>query len=140
MALFRKKTIIRPKSPLGLALLRYDDIIKKDMKGIIKAASSKKALNPKRGKAVFDGSSYKLDNIIEDISKENLKVDYRSDKIRYLLIDMINMLKTFFVKAIEYDFDSDRIEGSKYSASLAKVSSMREDIKKRMKDIESDYI
>ena len=140
MPLFRRKKIVRPKSPLGMALLRYDNIVNKELKGIIKTINSKKAVNSKKGKAVFDGASYKLDYILEDISKENLKVDYRSDKIRYILIDTINMLKTFFAIAIQYDFDTERIEENKQSGSLEQIASMREDIKKKMKDIESDYI
>lgn len=140
MALFKRKKIIRPKSPLGLALLRYDDIVNKEMKGIIKAVSSKKVLNPKKGKTVFDSSNYKLDYILEDISKENLKVDYRSDKIRHMLIDMINMLKTVFASAIQYNFDPERIEVNKQSGSLDQVALIRENIKKKMKDIESDYV
>ncbi len=140
MALFRRKKIIRPKSPLGMALMQYDAIINMEMKGIIKSIISKKAVNPKRGKAIFDGASHKLDFILEDISKENLKTDYRSDKIRYMIIDMINTLKSFFEKALQDDFDPDKINSYNRPCSLGQVRSTREDIKKKMKDIESDYL
>ncbi len=140
MALFRRKKITRPKSHLGMALFKYDNIINKDIKGIINSINSKKAVNPKRGKAIFDGASNKFDFIVEDISKENLKIDYRSDKIRYMIIDMINILKTFFEKALQHDFDPEKIKEYNLPGSLGKVLSLRENIKKKMKDIESDYL
>jgi hypothetical protein len=110
------------------------------MKGIIHSINSKRAVNPKRGKAIFDGAIHRFDFILDDISKENLKIDYRSDKIRYMIIDMVNMLKTFFEKALQYDFDPEKIKGYGLSGSLKKALSIREDIKKKMKDIESDYL
>ena len=140
MPLFKTKKIISPKNPLGIALFHYDNIIKKEMGGIIKSISSKKEINPKRGKTIIDSANYKLDYILEDVSKENLKIDYRSDEIRYMIIDMINMGKTFFDKALQYDFNPEKIEENKHSGSLEQIQSLREDIKKKMKDIESDYL
>jgi len=106
--LFRRKKIIRPKNPLGMALFQYDNIIKKELGSILKTLSSRKSINPSRAEAILDKSMYKLDYILEDLSKDNLKIDYRSDKIRYIIIGMIKDLKNYFEKAREYNFDGER--------------------------------
>ena len=97
-------------------------------------------MSPNRADAILGRSIYKLDYILEDISKENLKIDYRSDKIRYDIIDMINTLKTFFDKTKEYNFEGERINLDKKIAGPDKINELREALKKKMKDIESDYL
>ena len=100
MPLFKRKKIERPKNPLGMALYQYDNIIKKDLGGLLKALSAGKNINLARAEAVLGRAVYKLEYILEDISKENLKIDYRSDKIRYMIIEMIEDLKKYFEKVI----------------------------------------
>jgi len=140
MPLFRRKKIVRPKNPLGMALFQYDNIIKKELGGFLKALSSGKSMSPSRAEAILDKSIYKLDYILEDLSKDNLKIDYRSDKIRYIIIDMIGDLKKYFEKARENSFDGERLGRDRNLKGPDKINEDREDLKKKMKDIESDYL
>ncbi len=140
MPLFRRKKIIRPKNPLGMALYQYDRIVDKEVAGFLKALAVGKSLSPGRGNAIIESSIYKLDYILEDISKENLKIDYRSDKTRYGVIEMINELKKYFSKAKERNFDGEQLQNDKTIKNPAEIAELREKIKKKMKDIESDYI
>ncbi len=140
MALFRRKKIEKPKSPLGSALYKYDDILKKDLKRVLDRINTKGKLNPVRASIVIEGAVGKFDVILNDLSRENLKIDYRSDKIRYLIIDMINGLKTFFSEAKALDYDPVKMEENKKLAGMSEVVKIREIIKGKMKDIESDYL
>jgi hypothetical protein len=140
MPLFRRKRIERPKNPLGLALFQYDNIIKKELGGLLKTLAAGKSVNPSRALAVLGKTEYKLDYILEDISKENLKIDYRSDKTRYMIIDMIQGLKTYFEKAREFGFNGERLELDKKVKGPNEIAQVREHLKKKMKDIESDYL
>jgi hypothetical protein len=138
MALFKRKKITKPKSPLGAALYEYDNIFKKELKSRADVLKAGKTLSPRRAGALMERTFYRLDFILEDISKKNLKIDYRSDKIRYMIIDMIENLKSFFEKAKAQDFDPGKMD----KTALGKLSvsiNTREEIKKKMKDIESDY-
>lgn len=140
MPLFRRKKVERPKNPLGMALLQYDNIIRKELGGLLKTLGAGKNMNPARAEAMLDRSEYKLDYIIEDISKENLKIDYRSDKTRYMIIDLIKQLKKYFAKAREFSFNGERLELDKKIKGPKEIADMRESLKKKMKDIESDYL
>jgi|GEM_PF-678196 len=140
MPLFKRKKIERPKNPLGMALFQYDNIIKKELDGILKSLGAGKSMNPSRAEALLDRTEYKLDYIIEDISKENLKIDYRSDKTRYMIIDMIQGLKDYFAKARQSGFNGERLLLDKKVKGPAEMAQQREDLKKKMKDIESDYV
>jgi hypothetical protein len=140
MSLFKRKKIERPKNPLGMALFQYDNIIKKELGGILKTLSSGKKLKPSKADAVISRPEYKLDGILDDISKENLKIDYRSDKTRYMIIKMIEDLKKYLLKARENDFDGAKLDGSKNLKGPEKINEDREKLKKKMEDIESDYL
>jgi len=139
VALFRRKKVGIPKNPLGYKLYNYDNIIRKDLKKIIAEMMSKKKINARRANIILEDAFSKFDTILDDLSKENLKIDYRSDKIRYMIIDMINKLKSFFNKAKTYDFNPLKIENNKKSPGLEEIMEIREVIKVKMKDIESDY-
>lgn len=139
MALFRRKKVGRPKNPLGYALYQYDNIIRKDLKKIIAGILVKKKLNTRNTSIILEDAFSKFDTILDDLSKENLKIDYRSDKIRYMIVDMINKLKSFFNKAKTHDFNPLKIEKDEKSPGLEEIMEMREVIKVKMKDIESDY-
>jgi len=140
MRLFKRKKIERPKNPLGYALYKYDNIINRDLKKIIKSLTLKKKLNFKKVNTVLEDVFYKLNIILDEISKDNLKIDYRSDKIRNFMIDMIQSLKDYFNRAKTYNFEPEKIENGETIISLDLILNKREKIKKKMKDIESDYI
>jgi len=63
-----------------------------------------------------------------------------SDKVRYLIIDMVNKFKCFFNKAKSCDFIPEKIQSTITVEYLNSVFNEREKIKKKMKDIESDYL
>ena len=136
---FRKK-IERPKNYLGNILYRFDNIYNKDLKNIIKDISSKKRLNPKRADFILNDAFKNLDSILEDISRENFKTDYRGDKIRDVIIEMINKLKKYFKVIKEFDFDAKNFEIREEVSFLDFVGQTRTLLKKKMKEIESDYL
>ena len=140
MPIFRRKKIVRPKNPLGMALFKYDNIIKNELGGFLKALSAGKSIKPSRAEAILSKSIYKLDYILEDISKNNLKIDYRSDKTRYEIINIIEDLKKYFEKARKNDFNGEKLAMDKKLKGPDKINEAREDLKKKMKDIESDYL
>jgi len=139
MGLFKRKKVERPKNPLGVAVYQFDNIIKGKLGKIIAAMQAKKTLNPVRAKTVLESHLYRLDHILEDISKENLKTDYRSDKVRYKIIAMVEKLKKYLQLAARLEFDYHEIEKEE-SVNLGQIFSEREKIKKDMKDIQSDYL
>ena len=140
MPLFRRKKIVRPKNPLGMALYQYDKIVGKELSGLMKALSAGKSVSPGRAGAILEGSVYKLDYILEDLSRENLKIDYQSDKARYMIIDLINDLKKYFKRAGEKGFDGEMLTNDRTVKNPEEIKALREALKKKMKDIESDYI
>ena len=139
MPLFRRKKIVRPKNPLGMALYQYDKIVGKELSGLMKALSAGKSVSPGRAGAILEGSVYKLDYILEDLSRENLKIDYQSDKARYMIIDLINDLKKYFKRAGEKGFDGEMLTNDRTVKNHEEIKALRETLKKKMKDIESDY-
>src|SRR4030043_1394063 len=105
-----RKKIERPKNYLGNILYRFDNIYNKDLKNIIKDISFKKRLNLKKADFILNDAFKNLNSILEDISRENFKTDYRGDKIRDIIIEMINKLKRYFIIIKEYDYDSKSLE------------------------------
>ncbi len=140
MPLFRRKKIVRPKNSLGMALYQYDKIVGKELSGLMKALSAGKSVSPDRAGAILEGSVYKLDYILEDLSRENLKIDYQSDKARYMIIDLINDLKKYFKRAGEKGFAGEMLTNDRTVKNPEEIKALREALKKKMKDIESDYI
>lgn len=140
MALFRRKKIERPRNPLGLALYQYDNILRKDLKKVMHGIEAKKKLNAEKAGLIVDNANDKFDNILESLSKEKLKVDYRSDKIRYEIIDMIKKLKNILKEIKNYGFELSEITANSKPMGIGKLREVRADIKNKMRDIESDYI
>lgn len=140
MPLFRRKKITRPKNPLGMALYQYDSIVGKELAGLLKTLGAGKNISPGRAGSILEGSVYKLDYILEDLSKENLKIDYQSDKARYMIIDMINDLKKYFERAKEKGFNGEFLINDTTVKNPEEIKELREVLKKKMKDIESDYL
>ncbi len=139
MPLFRRKKITRPKNPLGMALYQYDRIVGKELAGFLKSLSAGKSVSPGRAGSILEGSVYKLNYILEDLSRENLKIDYQSDKARYMIIGMINDLKKYFERAKEKGFDGELLVNDRTVKNPEEIKTLREALKKKMKDIESDY-
>ncbi|MDZ7838320.1 MAG: hypothetical protein U5N58_10420 [Actinomycetota bacterium] len=67
-----------------------------------------------------------MEDILDHISKENLKIDYTSYKIRYKIIDMVNDIIKFFKEAIEYRFDYEKVD----TGMLESILKQREQIKR----------
>ncbi len=135
-----RKKIERPKNYLGNMLFRFDKIYSKDLKNIIKDILSKKRLNIKKADFILNDAFKNLDSILEDISRENFKTDYRGDKIRDIVIEMINKLKKYFMMLKECDYDSKNFEIREEMNFLDFVAETRTLLKKKMKEIESDYL
>lgn len=140
MALFGRKKIENPRNPLGLVLYRYDDILKKDLKKILNGMKTKKKLNAKKAGFIVEDANGKFDDILKDLSREKLKVDYRSDKIRYEIIDMIKKLKNILKEAKNHNFDSSEIDKNNVFTQIEELKEIRNAIRIKMKDIESDYL
>jgi len=140
MALFAKKKIEKPKNPLARVLYDYDNIIEKDLKKILFVVSSNKKLDAEKVGVVFKDVANKFDGLLDSLSKENLKVDYRSDKIRYLIIDMVDRLKAFLNTAKTDGYDPLKKGKDGRSPVVDEVKEIREAVRRKMKDIDSDYI
>ncbi len=140
MGFLRKRRVEMPKTPLGLALYQYDNIVEKDLKKIIGSINGGRKLNAKRAEEVIDNAFEKFDGILFDISRDKLKVDYRSDKIRYNIIEMINKLKRLLEKAKINGFDPARMKDIEDFPEMGEIIEIRGLIMNRMKDIESDYL
>jgi len=137
---FGRKKIEKPKSVLGLSLFRFDNIFNVRLRNFIKSLKAKKKLNIKKTSILIQGAFYELDLILDDLSRDNFKTDYRSDKIREKIIYMINILKTNLSDAKSLTYDYEKAEEAGFFEKIDKITSLRLEIKQRMKDLESDYI
>lgn len=141
--MFGKKKIEKPKNPIGLVLYYYDEILENDLKKVFNIVLMKKKINIARNEKMFEEVLTKFESFKSDISKEKLKVDYRSDKARDLIIDMIN--KT--TEIIGLLRDSDRNNLYVNDDLISKITLLNEDINqqralisKKLKDVECDYV
>ena len=137
---FGRKKIQRPKNQLGYALYRYDRILDIDLKRILDAVKAKKNINPKRADQVVEGAIGSLDEIADEISKDNFKTDYRSDKIRDVILELLRKLREILQDAEEVYYDAGRLEEKKFMVRMEDTAEVRESLKVKMKDIESDYL
>jgi hypothetical protein len=137
MPLFRKK-IEKPKSVLGYALFRYDNIINKNLKSLFDTIKKNNYPNSRNVIKILDGTFMSFDSILEDISVENFKTDYRSDKIRYILSGMIEKVKSYLAELAKNNFELNPsfIPGSDF---LNELKETRDLVRKKMRDVESDY-
>jgi len=140
MRLFKRKEAERPKSALGLALYQYDNILGKDLKKILDRINTGRTVDSRNTVIILERATDKLDDILEDLSKDKLKVDYRSDKIRYKIVDMVNKLKNALREAANESPGKSADEDSAGSGRLSEIKKIRNAIKNKMRDIESDYI
>jgi len=137
---FGRKKIEKPKNVLGYALYRYDRIFKVDLKKIIKAIKFNKSVNPRRADLIVGKAVNSLNIISEDISKDNFKTDYRSDKTRDMILSLMERLKKILQKVKEISYDVQKFEEYRFPGSLEEIIKLRQSLKSKMKDIESDYI
>jgi hypothetical protein len=137
--MFGKKKVEKPKDPLGVILYEYDKMLNAELKDIIKSITQNKKLNPARTGRIFNNISLRLESFIENISKDKLKTDYRSDKARDLIIDMFNTIIESFerIKTESFDLESPALKN--INSKFEYVFSQREIIKKKLKDVECDY-
>jgi hypothetical protein len=140
MALFKKKKIETPKNPLGSVLYRYDNILDRDLKKILNCMEAKKKFNIKKASITIDNINTEFDEMLTDLSKENLKIDYRSDKIRYEIIDMIKKIKDILEEVHINNFNPPGTDKDDYILQIGELKEIRSNIKSKMKDIESDYL
>lgn len=127
----RKKTP-RPKHTLGLAVYALDDILQSKA---VRLFISKKRIRPSSMDKILQSTLSDIESIERDISKNNYKAHYLEDKVRYLILDILANLKDVLKrsKASGYsDIQTDAVE-------TEKILVARKDLKKRLKDIESDY-
>jgi hypothetical protein len=137
--IFGRKKIEKPKSQLGLALLNYDNIFNSKFKSIIKLIDSGKNPAKRKTDRILNDAFLEMDRILNDISKTNFKTDYRSDKIRDNIVNMINILKDGLQFAKSENYDCSKIKESPSFKEIENVPLIRENIRKKMKDLESDY-
>ena len=137
--MFGKRKAEKPKSPLGVVLYEYDLIIKTELKDIIESVRQSGNLNAARTGKVIDRAFSRFDLWTANISKDDLKIDYRSDKARDLIIEMIKKIKEAFekIRSEKFDLQSQKLNGI-YS-EFESAFSIREAIRKKLKDIENDY-
>ncbi len=128
-----------PKSVLGSALYRFDLIYNSKLKYITDALHANKSLHAKKTNILIQKAFADLDRILENISIDHFKTDYRSDKIRTEAISMIHTLK----QALERlrAFDAEKMDTVKALAlqEIHQVDAFRQQIRLKMKEIESDY-
>ncbi len=135
----KRKKSERPKSVLGDALFRFDNIYGKILKNIINPIKEKKRLNQKKADILVQDATDDLDSILEDISKDNFKTDYRSDKIRDTVINMIDILKETLHKFKSLGYDAEKIEEQNLLKEVDKIDEKHQQIEEKMKEIGSDY-
>jgi len=138
--IFKRKKVERPKNRLGLALLKYDGIWNSELHKIIQSIKQKKAINSSRAGVVIEDVFYKLDAIADDISRENFKTDYRSDKTRDSILELIRSLKALLQYLISNSFDFTNPLLAESEEKIARLVEDRQSLKIKMKDIESDYL
>ena len=101
---------------------------------------AKKKFNIKKASITIDNINTEFDEMLTDLSKENLKIDYRSDKIRYEIIDMIKKIKDILEEVQINNFNPPGTDKDDYILQIGELKEIRSNIKSKMKDIESDYL
>jgi len=137
--MFGKPKTEKPKSHLGIVLYEYDLIIKTELKDILESVRQGRKLNAARTGRIIDSIFVRLDLSASNISKENLKTDYRSDKARDLILEMIKIIKEAFEKLKKAEFDLQNPDLSAICSEFDAAYAVRELIRRKLKDIENDY-
>ena len=138
--IFGRKKTEKPKNVLGIALYEYDIMLAGSLKSVMGGIQKNKVPSLRRSQEVIFLAAGKSGRLIEDISRTNFKTDYRSDKARESIIAMISGLRQLLedIGQAGQSIDSGGIE--KLKDRMEKLQEERKSIKKKMKDIESDYL
>ena len=137
--MFFKKKVEKPKNPIGLILYRYDEILKNKIGKIIKIAVAGGKISPKRNSKLFGTVMCDFEEMKESISKEKLKTDYRSDKARDIVIEMIKDTENI-VHALNKEGSSDYESKAILIKDLQNaINEKRATIRSKLRDVESDY-
>jgi len=137
--MFSKKKIEKPKNPIGLVLYDYDIIFKKFLEKQVKAVAVGKKINISKNIKLFGNISSDFNKMKDDLSKEKLKVDYRSDKARDMILEMINDTEYLMYIIKEEKIIEEKDKLNKINETLKKISDARALIRGKLRDIECDY-
>ena len=137
--MFSRKRSEKPKNPIGLVLYEYDENFKKKIEKIIKTAVSGGRLNPKKNSLIFKTVMADFEEMKNDISKEKLKVDYRSDKARDMIIEMMKDTESIMDALEGEGLVSDDNKISIIKELHLEINKKRAIIRGKLRDIESDY-
>ncbi len=136
--LFRKKTE-KPKNPIGLVLYNYDENLKKKIEKIITAALSKSRLNIGKNSKMFKTVLDDFKKMKDDISKEKLKVDYRSDKARDMIVEMIKDTEDIIFALDGESLINDENKINTIKELQKEINEKRSIIRGKLRDVECDY-
>ena len=137
--MFSRKRSEKPKSPIGLVLYEYDENFNKKIEKIIKTAVSGGRLNPKKNSLIFKTVMADFEEMKNDISKEKLKVDYRSDKARDMIIEMMKDTESIMDTLGGEGLVSDDNKISMIKDLHLEINKKRAIIRGKLRDVESDY-
>jgi len=138
--IFGRKKTEKPKTALGLALYEYDTIFAKELRHVTGIIKKNKIPSSRKISALISRSISKTGRIAEDISRTNLKTDYRSDKTRESIISMISDLRQFLEDLEKTGESPDATSVENFQEKIKTLEEERKLLKKKMKDIESDYL
>ena len=130
----------KPKTALGLALYEYDNIFAKELRHVTGIIKKNKIPPANKISALISRSISKTDRISEDISRTNFKTDYRSDKTRESIISMISDLRQFLEDLEKAGNNHETSNIERFNEKIKSLEEERKSLKKKMKDIESDYL
>ena len=138
--IFGRKKTEKPKTALGLALYEYDNIFAKELRHVIGIIKKNKIPPANKISALISRSISKTSRISEDISRTNFKTDYRSDKTRESIISMISDLRQFLEDLEKAGNNPETSNIERFNEKIKSLEEERKSLKKKMKDIESDYL
>jgi len=138
--IFGRKKTEKPKTALGLALYEYDNIFAKELRQVTVTIKKNKIPSSRKISALISRSISKTGRIAEDISRANFKTDYRSDKTRESIISMISDLRQFLEDLEKTGDNPDATSVEIFQEKIKSLEEERKLLKKKMKDIESDYL
>ncbi len=133
-----KEKIEKTKNPAGLAAYPNDHSIRGKPGPIIDALLAQKTLNPRWTAHMCPTSLCQIGPNLEELSKENLKADYRSEKTRHATMVMVLKRKRRLQAVKKTGFDYGQMQKDRIG-DLAKADSERDALKNDLKQIRSDY-
>jgi len=138
--IFGRKKTEKPKTALGLALYEYDNLFAMELKHVTGTIKKNKIPSARKISALIFRSINKAGRIVENISRTNFKTDYRSDKTRESIISMISYLRQFLEDLEKTGESPDTANVKRFQEKIKTLEEERKLLKKKMKDIESDYL